>query len=132
MTFYSDMAQTALDMLTEFGQPIVLRKFSQGGGDYNPATGIGSPKGRTGSNDYTRSGLIVDAPGNKTGPQYGVTFQVGTLIQDTDKWMYMDAIGLPPKPQDHVIVQGIEFTLIDFQQINPAGTPVIYLLIMRV
>jgi hypothetical protein len=129
--FYDDMAKVALDLLTEFGQTVTLRQVATGGGDYNPLTGQTTGVGLDGAFDSYRKGLPTDPPGNRIGSQYGQTLEKGNLIQDNDKWVYIDANGPAPRLQDHVIVQGIEYVTIDVQMVSPGGTPIIYLVVLR-
>lgn len=127
MGLYSKLATTALNLLTKYGQTVTLRRYQAGGGTYDPSTGVTT----TGTLNESRKAVVNDPPGNRIGPSYGRQLQNGTLVQDDDKWMYMDASGPAPRPQDHVIVQGFEFTIIDVQMIGPGGVPVVYLLAVR-
>lgn len=131
MTFYSDLAETSLELLTEFGQDVILRKIVSSPGGYNPATGVLTPDGITGSHDTIRKALPTDPPGNRIGAGYGQTKEVGTLIQDNDKWMYMDANGPAPVLSDHIILGDTEYIIIDAQVTSPGGIPIIYLLVLR-
>ncbi len=131
MSLYSNLAATSLKLLTKFGQDVTLRQYSQGGADYDPTTSAATPSGPTGPNDSTRKGLPIDAPASRIGPQYGTTRETGTLIVDTDKWLYLDANGVKPSLQDHVILAGTEFSIINIQEENPGGTPLLYLLVLR-
>lgn len=131
MSLYSNLASTALRLLTKYGQDVTLRSYSQGGGDYDPTLGSAAPSGIDGANDTTRKGLPCDAPAARIGPQYGQTLENGTLIHDTDKWIYLDGIGAKPNLQDHLIVATREYSVIDVQEINPGGTALLYLLILR-
>jgi hypothetical protein len=131
MSFYTRTAATSLRMLTKYGQSFTFRPYSQGGGDYNPSTGVGAPSGIAGQNDSTRMGLATDAPGKRIGPEYGNTLENGTLIQDSDKWLYIDANGAKPSLQDHIIWNSTEYSIIDVQEVSPAGTAVLYLVVLR-
>lgn len=131
MSLYPHLAATSLRLLKKYGQPVVLRRYSQGGSDYNPSTGRAAPKGANGSNDMTRFAVPTDAPGKRVGQQYGATIEANSLIQDTDRWMYMDANGPKPTQQDHIIYQQTNFSIIDVQEINPGGIPLLYLIVIR-
>lgn len=127
MSFYSEIADTALKLLTKFGQDVTLRQFSPGGGGgYNTGTGKVVANAQPGSNDLIRKAVIVDAPQNRIGPQYGTNMKKDTLIQDITKWAYMDANGPAPRVNDKLIVRGIEYVIINVQEHNPGGTPLMY------
>jgi hypothetical protein len=128
MSFYSEMAATALELLTEFGRPITYRAVTPtGGGAYNPGTGKAVSIG-TAYSDSTRNAIVVDAPENRIGPQYGTNLKDGTLIQDADKWIYMDANGPDPRIQDLIIFDNVKYKIFNIQSVNPAGIPLIHLI----
>ena len=128
---YTRLFQTALRLLAKYGQPVTLRRYTQGGSDYNPATGAASPAGPTGINDTIRNGLPTDAPGKRIGQQYGQVVETNSLIQDTDRWMYLDANGLPPTQQDHILYGNVDYSIVDVQTYSPGGFPVLYLVVIR-
>lgn len=129
--FYEDLQQTAYELLVEFGQDVVLRSYTPGGGGgYNPSAGRATANSQPKFKDSTRKGVVVDAPLNRVGPQYGQKMEEGTLIPQNNKWMYMDASGPAPRLQDHVIIAGIEYGIDNIQTMNPAGTPLLYTLVL--
>jgi hypothetical protein len=127
---YNKIAARVLKSFTKYGQDIILRQYSVGGGEYDPQTQTASVSGGTPTNT-TRKGLVTDQPGTRIGPQYGTNAKQNTLIQDGEKWVYIDAIGPAPKIQDHVILGGIEYAVADVQVTGPAGIPVFYLVVLR-
>lgn len=129
MTFYSDLAETSLEMLTEFGASVTLRAFSVGGSDYDPNTGLASAS--SGYTDSTRKGLLLDQPGSQIQRKFGETMGSNSLIQNAEKWVYLDASGNAPRLQDHLIVQGLEYTIVDVQVTAPSGVPLLYLLVLK-
>jgi len=131
MSFYDRMSALALKQLTKYGQSVTLRPFSQGGGDYDPNTGAATPDGADGVEDESRKALVTDQPGSQIAQRFGQTLQNGTLLQSTDKWLYMDADGQVPKLQDHVIFDNTDFSIINVQVTSPGGTPILYLLVLR-
>ena len=131
MSLYPRLAASSLRLLTKYGQSVTLRQYSVGGGDYSPATGGAIPTGVLGQNDSIRRGLIVDAPSNRISQKFGQTIEKNSLIQDNDKWMYLDPIGARPSLQDHIITSMLEYSIVDIQEINPAGTPVLFMLVLR-
>ena len=128
MLFRSEMAATSLQMLTEFGMDVTLRRYNVGSSIYDPTTGIATPVAVT---DTTRKALITEQPGQRIGPQYGATLQKGSLVQEADKWIYMDANGPAPALQDHVIFNDIDYNIVDVQETAPGGIPLLYLLVLR-
>ena len=130
MSFYARSVATTLRLLTKYGQQVTLRQFTSGGGGYDPLTGTAATVSAA-YVDTIRQALATDAPGKRVGPQYGQTVEYNTLIQDSDKWIYMDASGTAPRLQDHLIVQGVEYVVIDVQVISPGAVPVLYLLVLR-
>lgn len=128
MGFYDRMQGVALRLLTKYGQDVTLRTLASGAGTYNPATGVATQGTAT---DTTRKGFITESPGAYNGPQYGRTLQDGSLVTDNDKWMLMDANGNAPKLLNHVIADGVDFTIVDVQELKPAGTALMYTLVLR-
>lgn len=125
---YNRIAKNVLKALTKYGQSVTLRQYSVGGSDYDPATQSASLPAPV---DTIRKGLVTDQPGTRIGPQYGTNQKPGTLIQDGEKWLYIDAIGPSPKVQDQMIVNGVMFTIADVQVTGPGGIPLFYLVVLR-
>lgn len=117
MNLYSDLAKTALSLLSKFGQTVTRREYVSG--VYDPLTGTAAQT----FVDTNRKGVIFDF-----GP--GITSVRGQLIQVTDKQLLLDVTG-PITANDHFVVGGIEYTVVTLGEINPAGTPVIYELHLR-
>lgn len=113
MTFnYAEVAAISLETLTEFGQDVTRRAYSQG--TYDPATGLVTPT----TADTTRKGVLFDFGA-------GQTLERGTLIQGGDKRLLLDA-SAAVSMQDHFIVGGAEYIIVSLGEINPAGTVVLY------
>lgn len=127
---YARIAKNVLKSLTKFGQNITLRQYSVGGSDYDPAT-QGTTTAMDTYTDTIRKGLVTDQPGTRIGPQYGTNMKTNTLIQDGEKWLYVDAIGVAPKVQDHMLVNGVEYAIADVQVTGPGGIPLFYLVVLR-
>lgn len=126
---YNAIAQLALNMLTKYGQTVLLRQLAGGGSAvYDPTTGVvtqGTPV------DAPRQGLIVDNTGKKINKTAGDHYASGALIVDTDKWMYIDANGADPRTQDQIVVKGNAFQIMDVQTMEPGGIPLIHLIVLR-
>jgi hypothetical protein len=127
---YNKLAARVLKSLRKYGQNVTLRQYSVGGGEYDSNTQTASIRGGP-STDSVRKGLVTDQPGTRIGPQYGTNLKPNTLIQDGEKWVYVDAIGVAPKIQDHMIVNGVEYNIADVQVTAPGGIAVFYLLVLR-
>lgn len=116
MTFdYAELATTATELLTEFGQNVTRRAYTIGA--YDPATGSATPT----TADTTRKGAVFDY--NLQGA--GASFVRGTQIQAGDKQLLLDAAGTVTQ-HDHFIIGGVEYVVQTFSIVNPAGTPVMH------
>lgn len=119
MTFdYTKIAASSLRMLTKFGRDVTRRSYTAGA--YNPATGATINT----TADTTRKGVLLDLG-------VGTQYNRGLLVQLSDKRLLLDvsdSISL----QDHVIVGGIDYSIVSLGEVNPAGTKVLYDLHLRV
>lgn len=121
MAFYDEMAVMALDMITEFGQPVTISKTQPG--EYNPETG-GDSLGAT--IEQTAQGILLDFTGQE--------FQSNSLIKQGDKKLKIAAQGLEWAPEllSKVVVQGRTWSIVPpLKEINPAGKPILYELQVR-
>jgi len=121
MAFYDEMAVMALEMITEFGQPVTIRAITVG--EYDPDTGSAPPDTVT---DQTAQGILLDFTGQE--------FQNNSLIKQGDKKLKIAAQDLAWAPQllNKVIVQGRAWSIVPpLKEINPAGTPILYELQVR-
>jgi hypothetical protein len=121
MAFYEEMAMVAVELITEFGQPVTLRDIVKGG--YNPATGATAPDTVF---ERIAPGILADYTGRE--------FQANSLIQQGDKKLKIAAAGLasPPALQSKVVIQGKTWSIVPpLKEINPAGTPLLYELQVR-
>jgi hypothetical protein len=121
MAFYDEMAVMALDMITEFGQSVIIRDIKVG--EYDPDTGTVPPDTVI---EQTAQGILLDFTGQE--------FQTNSLIQQGDKKLKIAAKGLQWKPGllNKVVVQGRTWSIIPpLKEINPAGTPILYELQVR-
>jgi hypothetical protein len=127
---YAKTARSVQKTLARYGQSVTLRRYSVGGGDYRPGNQVANLAGGA-PVDSIRKALVTEQPGTRIGPQYGVNLKEGTLIQNAEKWLYMDAIGIEPRPNDKVIINGVEFMVVDVQGTAPGGTVLFYLIVLR-
>ncbi|WP_417585321.1 hypothetical protein [Pelagibacterium sp.] len=118
MAFYDEMAGLALEMLTEFGQPVTLRDTVPG--EYDPITGGTTP------------GTVTEQVGSCILQEYGLQESgaanlAGSDIRQNDKKILIAAKGLtPPTLSTQVIAGGHTWTAVNIKEINPAGTPLVY------
>ena len=120
-TFYNEMAVMALEMITEFGQPVLIRATTAG--EYDPETGSAGSGVTT---EQTAQGILLDFTGQE--------FQNNSLIKQGDKKLKIAAQGLAWVPDllNKVIVQGRTWSIVPpLKEINPAGTPILYELQVR-
>ena len=121
MALYDEMAVMALDMITEFGQPVTISKTEQG--EYDPEIG-GEVPGVT--VEQIAQGILLDFTGQE--------FQNNSLILQGDKKLKIAAKGLAWVPDllDKVVIQGRAWSIVPpLKEINPAGTPILYELQVR-
>ncbi|TFF13734.1 hypothetical protein EXW72_08285 [Pseudomonas sp. BCA14] len=120
-TFYDEMAVMALDMITEFGQPVTISKTEPG--EYDPDIGGEAPGTIV---EQIAQGILLDFTGQE--------FQTNSLIRQGDKKLKIAAQGLAwvPGLLDKVVAQGRTWSIVPpLKEINPAGTPVLYELQVR-
>ena len=128
MALYSKLAITALRLLTKYGAEVTLRQSSVGGADYDPGTGAATPEADV---DTTRKALLLDQPGSQISQRFGNNNQANSLIQQGEKWLYMDANGVAPELQDKIIINSVKYTIIDSQEMGPGGIPLLYMIVAR-
>lgn len=135
MTFYSEMADTATELLTEFGQKITITRPSL---NFDPVTNKPTSGGTV---NNTTVGLFTNIDRSLVD---------GTRIQDIERVMVIDA-SFAPRMGDLVDVSGavvaesvgaapgiilsagqaVAWTIVAIREINPAGTPVCYFVQVR-
>lgn len=120
-TFYDEMSVMALEMITEFGQPVTISKTQPG--EYDPEAGGESPGATI---EQTAQGILLDFTGQE--------FQTNSLIKQGDKKLKVAAQGLEWVPDllNKVIIQGRTWSIVPpLKEVNPAGTPILYELQVR-
>ncbi|TWI52980.1 hypothetical protein IQ22_02815 [Pseudomonas duriflava] len=118
--FYSDMATVALDLIGQYGQTVTLQRTAAG--EYDPETGTVSDGT---AEEQPASGVLLDYTGQE--------FLTNTQIQQGDKKLKIAAKGLEWTPEiaNKVAIQGKAYSVINLNEINPAGTPLVYELQVR-
>ena len=112
MTFYTDAADDASTLITEFGQTATW-SHDNNDGSFNPATGQMSGNTTTA---FSAKGVLLDFETNRID---------GASILMTDSKLLME-VGSKPEINDVVTVNSIAYQVIMVNEINPAGTPVMY------
>ncbi|WP_040263675.1 hypothetical protein [Pseudomonas massiliensis] len=118
--FYDRMADTALRLISQYGQTMTLREVTPG--TYDPSTGETSPDAAT---ETSVSGVLIEYTGQER--------QNNSLIQQGDKKVLMPAKGLAkPSLNSKILIQSELWTIVPpLKVMNPAGTPLVYELQVR-
>lgn len=111
MAFYDDMAETVTDLLTEFGQAITLTRTS---GVFDPVTGKDTSST---ASDVSTIGIWQTIRG---------TLIDGTRIRAGDKFLVIDGTQAPRMSDK---IDG--WSVVEINEINPAGTVLAYRLQVR-
>jgi len=113
MTFYSDMAEVADDLITEFGQSITLKVSA--GTAYDPSTG-GVTITYT---DQVGHGCTVD---------FDKGLIDGEKVRIGDRLVLLSPLGLTePTEGDKLVIGSDTWNIVPPVTVtNPAGTPVLY------
>ena len=121
MRFYEEISIATHNLITEFGQPVIISKKESG--EYDPETGGEAPGATV---EQTAQGILLDFTGQE--------FQTNSLIKQGDKKLKIAAQGMAWAPGllDEVIVQGRTWSIVPpLKEVNPAGTPILYELQVR-
>ena len=116
MSLYADLALTADDILSEFGQPVTIRHTES---VYDPATGSSSP-------------VLTDTVTVGAKFPYGDRQIDGTLILSNDEHLYVSPVGVTSiVPGDRVIIGAATFSVVRVKKTAPACVAVIHELQIR-
>jgi len=118
---YAKTATTAVRLLTKFGQSVTLARRSTGA--YDPTLSA-APVTET---LETRKAVLLDYDRIN----FGETLQDGTRIQAGDRRCLMGTDGSAPTNFDAVVVGGERYPIKVVKELNPAGTPVLYDMLIR-
>lgn len=112
MSFYTEMASVANDLLSEYGQPVTLMHHQAG--VYDPSLGTVAIANAI----ETAVGAVFDYKSSEID---------GTLIQRGDKKLLISVTGITePKLNDSVTIGAKTYVIKSINEINPAGTVVMY------
>ena len=110
MSFYGDLAQTALELLQEFGAAATLKR--QSAGSYDPSTGADAV-----SETSLSTTAAVFA--------YDQKYIDGTLILQGDQRAYLSN-EQEPQQGDLLAWGGADWRVVAVKPLSPAGTVVLY------
>jgi hypothetical protein len=117
MTFYSDLAADADELLNEFGQSVTLTHIVPGA--YDPTTGSVTNTTTT----QTGTGVVFDFGLH----QSGAAFTAGSMILSGDKQLLLSTVGIiAPVPGDLATVGTDVWTIASIKSTAPAGTAVLH------
>lgn len=116
MTFYSDMAAVANELLNEFGSAVVLLRNTPG--TFDRVTGVDT--GAT-TAELTTTGLQKS---------YRADLIDGTRIRHGDKLYVLDDTQVPVLT-DKVKVGPEYWSIVNIDEKNPAGTAIVYFVQVR-
>jgi hypothetical protein len=113
MTFYSDMATTADELITEFGQTVTLKVSA--GAAYDPETGSSVVT----YTDQSGHGCVVD---------FDKKLIDGTKVRIGDKLVLLSPLGISePKDGDQLVIGAETWQLVPPVTVTaPAGVAVLY------
>lgn len=114
---YSRSIATAQRLIARFGQTGAIRRITSTGSPHDPALT---------ATDY--SCTLVDDPEGWEASEIA-----GTLIQATDKKLYVSTAGLTidPGEADKIVVGGAEYQIVQTKKMAPAGVTVMWIIAAR-
>ena len=110
MNFYDDLASTALELIEEFGQTILLVRSGDSSNPVTGATTIGS------GTNHKLSGVLKRYPDNLID---------GTRIKSSDRQIVIGGT-VEPLMTDKVRIKDVDWAIESIQTSNPAGTALVY------
>lgn len=117
MSFYGGLANTAAKLLKDKGQPMTIRRKAVVSKDTAAGTVTTSAP-----QDFTVHGVLVN---------YNTKLVAEGLVQKGDRQAIIEGGVVAPTKEDVLVAEGRVWTIVDFESVNPAGTPVIYKLQVR-
>lgn len=118
---YARAYATTLRLLTKYGKTVTLRTVTPG--VYDVATGS--------SVDVTSDGVRKAIFFDFDRINFGQTLRDGTSIQQGDRRCIMDANGVTPTNLSRVIDGATDYGIVAIKELNPAGTPILYDMLVR-
>lgn len=115
MSFSSDMALVATELLTEFGQSVTVTRYGMGVPD--ASTGVVTPAEET----STETGVLLDFEYRS----FGEAMMPTEMVNRNNKRLLLTA-NTKLKAGDRVEVDGEIYRIVVIKLINPAGTRIMY------
>jgi hypothetical protein len=115
MSFYSELADTATEMLAEFGQSVIVTNFEMG--EEDPLTGTVAQT----SSQFTTVGVLLDYDYRNFGDG-AVAYQA---VSSSDKRVLLSAAKVV-NSGDLIFIDGTLYKAHIVKTVNPAGTRVLY------
>lgn len=112
MSFYSELAVVAAQLLAEFGQTVTIRRTT--GKVASPVTGAVTTAGTV--QDLTTKGVLR---------KYPDAVIDGTRMTTSDRELVL-ADTVQPLLTDKILIQGEYWTVQRVETVNPAGTAMVY------
>jgi len=122
MTFYSEMAEVADELITEFGQVITINRYAP--------TVVGSTGVATkGAATATSTANAIVLPASK-GTVEAFDNRRDTLLLSGRKLRYLKiasaSMTFEPDPLDEAVFNSATWQVLGCTPVNPAGTPLVY------
>jgi hypothetical protein len=115
MSLYSELADTATEMLTEFGQPCIVTNFESGVED--PNTGVVTQT----SSVFTTVGVLLDYDYRN----FGDSSESYLQVTKSDKRILVSAVKVI-NTGDLLFIDNTGYKAYVVKVVNPAGTRVLY------
>lgn len=115
MSFYSELATTANELIDEFGQVAVVTVYE--GSIENPTTGIVTPQ----SSQFTTVGVLLDYDYRN----FGEASAPYTPVSNADKRIILKATNVV-NVGDTIYIDNTLYRAHVIKAVNPAGTRVLY------
>lgn len=122
MEFYDEMAETTLELISEFGLELTLKRTIAG--EYDTETSRDGP-----DTVETQAIRAIVKPASQGAVQaFDQKFASGTLIESNIRALKVAAKGLlwAPAPGDAVTLAGNEWRVIGVTPVSPAGIDLLY------
>lgn len=118
MSFYEDIAASVNQLITEFGTPVVLERTS--GSSFDPVSGSNVGETTQTLNSVAIAGRLTEAWKD----------ELGANVKTGDSMLTLDP-AVKPLHGDKVTINGKVMTLVEVVEVNPAGTPIYYIALVR-
>lgn len=136
MTLYDDMAEWALDMLTEFGSDAVIQRkitFTSSQTITTTTNVIQNTKTLSPAPWVSPETTTLETPCKAVVTNYHESVLDGSTIKQGDKKIIVAARGMAIEPAvtDVIVCNGVAYNIVAVSVVSPAGTPVVYIVQAR-